>query len=303
MATEPGKHTQPPGAEKAPTMIIPEGTDIQVDVHGQLSIRTPGNLVIQHSGHYSTLESMNGSIRIEPHADVEAVNVRCAGTCFVEGTLTAWKVMAHSIHLEDSARANIVLQETERLEVGQNARLVGNFRSEKELFLLFSRFANELRALPRFTDRRQVELGEGETAGDDGGEGGDGAERENVSAFLLAGVDDGDDRGPTHDVGPATDGSKEADPSAATTSHRGEGGLPDPLFFSQVILEREFTRPSYGPTSQRAIEEIVKLLRDHDLETLRLTYRTLFGRIVEPGKDIQRVYGLIDGHFTDGSGG
>ena len=93
MNSDTGKPPRNAGAEKAPTMIIPEGTDIQVDVHGQLSIRTPGNLVIQHSGHYSTLESMNGSIRIEPQADVEAVNVRCAGTCFVEGTLTAWKVM------------------------------------------------------------------------------------------------------------------------------------------------------------------------------------------------------------------
>ena len=85
--------------------------------------------------------------------------------------------------------------------------------------------------------------------------------------------------------------------SGASAPIPGDGGLPDPLFFSQVILEREFTRPSYGPTSQRAIEEIVKLLRETDLETLRLTYRTLFGRIVEPGKDVQRVYDLVDGHF------
>ena len=69
------------------------------------------------------------------------------------------------------------------------------------------------------------------------------------------------------------------------------------MFFSLVILEREFTRPSYGPTSQRAIEELVKLLRERDLETLRLTYSTLFGRIIEPGKDAQRVHELIEEHF------
>ena len=37
-------------AEGSPTMIIPSGTEIQIDVHGQLSVRTPGNLVIQNSG-------------------------------------------------------------------------------------------------------------------------------------------------------------------------------------------------------------------------------------------------------------
>ena len=268
-----------PTPEKAPTMIIPEGTDIQVDVHGQLSIKTPGNLVIQHSGHYATLESTNGSIRIEPHAEVEAVNIRCAGTCFVEGALTAWKVVAHSIHLEDAAKANIVLQETERLEIGQNARLVGNFRSEKELFLLFSRFASELRALPRFSERRQVEGGDGSPE-----------EGESVSSFLLP---DSVEAAPVE----ASVAAVPVGESGAPAPGPGDGGLPDPLFFSQVILEREFTRPSYGPTSQRAIEEIVKLLRETDLETLRLTYRTLFGRIVEPGKDIQRVYDLVDGHF------
>ncbi|HVS03286.1 MAG TPA: hypothetical protein VMT16_11000, partial [Thermoanaerobaculia bacterium] len=76
----------------APTMIIPGGTQIQVDAHGQLSIRTPGNLVIQNSGAYAVLESVSGSIRIEPQVSVEAVTVRCAETCFVQGSLTAWRV-------------------------------------------------------------------------------------------------------------------------------------------------------------------------------------------------------------------
>ena len=43
-----------------PTMIIPRGTEIRVNQHGQLSIKTPGNLVIQNSGLYSELESTNG---------------------------------------------------------------------------------------------------------------------------------------------------------------------------------------------------------------------------------------------------
>jgi hypothetical protein len=278
--------------DKAPTMIIPAGTDIEVDVHGQLSIRTPGNLVIQDSGNFSTLESINGSIRIEAEAEVEAVNVRCAETCFIEGTLTAWKVEAESIHLEETAKANIVLQDTQRLEIGHGARLVGNFRDENELFLLFSRFASELRALPIFAERRKV-------AGEAGGDG-KGGGTETLPPSLLAGREPVDVEG--GEVGGVDDASRlereqggnewEGGPEPA-----GEGTLPDPLFYALVILEREFTRPTYGPTSRRALEELVKLLRDRDFETLRLTFRTLFGRIVEPGKDVQRVFGLIEDHF------
>jgi len=47
-----------------PTMIIPQGTEIAVNEQGQLSIRTPGNLVIQNSGVYSVIESGSGSVRI-----------------------------------------------------------------------------------------------------------------------------------------------------------------------------------------------------------------------------------------------
>ena len=49
-----------------PTMIIPHGTEIAVNEQGQLSIRTPGNLVIQNSGVYSVIESGSGSVRIDP---------------------------------------------------------------------------------------------------------------------------------------------------------------------------------------------------------------------------------------------
>ena len=52
-------------AKNFPTMIIPNGTDVSVNEHGQLSIRTPGNLVIQNSGVYSVIESGSGSVRID----------------------------------------------------------------------------------------------------------------------------------------------------------------------------------------------------------------------------------------------
>ena len=254
----------PQPVEAAPTMIIPRGTEIEVDGHGQLSIRAPGNLVIQNSGSYGNIESLSGSIRIDRGVEVEAVSVRCADACFVHGSLTAWKVTAKSLLLEDTARANVVLQETERLEIGRDARLVGNFASEKDLFLLFSRFARQVRSLPFYFERERPR-------GALPGEGGEAA------AW-----------GETPPRPPATERAAPAD------------RLPEPLYFAHVLLERDAARKGYGPTSQRALEELVKLLDERDLETLRLTYRTLFSRVVEPGEDARRAADLVADYFQNG---
>lgn len=135
-----------------PTMIIPRGTEIRVNAHGQLSIKTPGNLVIQNSGVYSEIESTNGSIRIEENVTVEAVSIRAGQACFIQGTLTAWKVHAKRITLEDRARAFIMLQESEHLEMSKSARLVGNFSNEKELFFMMGKFSPQLKELPGAVD-------------------------------------------------------------------------------------------------------------------------------------------------------
>ncbi len=135
-----------------PTMIIPRGTEIRVNQHGQLSIKTPGNLVIQNSGLYSELESTNGSIRIEENVTVEAVSIRAAQACFIQGTVTAWKVRARRIALEDKAKAFIMLQESEILELSKTSRLVGNFANEKELFLMMGKFTAQLKELPGSVD-------------------------------------------------------------------------------------------------------------------------------------------------------
>jgi hypothetical protein len=143
-------------AEQAfPTMIIPQGTEIRINTNGQLSIKTPGNLVIQNSGNYSELESTNGSIRIEDNVSVEAVTVRAAQACFIQGTLTAWRVTAKKIALEDRAKAYIMMQESETLEVSRNARLVGNFANEREIYLLLGKFTAQLRELPGSVDLHQ----------------------------------------------------------------------------------------------------------------------------------------------------
>lgn len=135
-----------------PTMIIPRGTEIRVNAHGQLSIKTPGNLVIQNSGVYSEIESTNGSIRIEENVTVEAVSIRAGQACFIQGTLTAWRVHAKRISLEDRARAFIMLQESEHLELAKTARLVGNFSNEKELFFMMGKFSPQLKELPGSVD-------------------------------------------------------------------------------------------------------------------------------------------------------
>ncbi len=138
--------------EEFPTMIIPKGTEIKVNDKGQLSIRTPGNLVIQNSGNYSVLSSERGSIKVEPNVHVEAVEVSAADTCLVQGHLTAWRVKANKLLLEDHSQAFIMLQESADLELAKTARLVGNFASDKEIFLLMGKFASQLKTLPAGVD-------------------------------------------------------------------------------------------------------------------------------------------------------
>jgi hypothetical protein len=147
-----------------PTMIIPRGTEIRVNQHGQLSIKTPGNLVIQNSGTYSDIESTNGSIRIDENVTVEAVTIRCGQACFIQGTLTAWKVHAKKITLEDKAKAFIMLQESEHLELARSARLVGNFANEKELYFMMGKFTPQLKELPGGMDLGQAQTIEAKPA-------------------------------------------------------------------------------------------------------------------------------------------
>jgi hypothetical protein len=250
--------------DSAPTMIVPAGARIGVDPEGQLCIQSPGNLVLQNSGRYGTLESLHGSVRVERGVQVEAVTVRCAETCYVEGTLTAWKVVARSLQLEDGARANVVLQETQRLEVGRGARLVGNFASERELFGFFSRFAHQVRSLPFGSE------GRAEPAAELPATAGAAPEERLEGAGEGAGIE-----------------SEE---------------FPESLILAMVLLERELERHPHAGPGGRAIAEIAKLLQERDLETLRLNRRTLFGRIDDPGEDAARARELVEAFYTGESG-
>jgi hypothetical protein len=245
----------------APTVIIPRGLRIEIDPEGQLSIHAPGNLVVQNSGKYGVLESLGGSIRIDRGVEVEAITVRCAETCYVQGFLTAWKVSARALHLEESARVHVVLQETERLEIGRDARLVGNFSSERELVGLFSRFAHQVRSLPFRFDRH-------------------------TPPAELSGAPVPDEKVVTGAQFPPPP----PEPSPAE--------LPEPLLFALLLLERESERRIHPAASQRAVDEMVKLLQEQDLETLGLTYKTLFKRVTEPREDAQRAHELVRQHYT-----
>jgi hypothetical protein len=233
----------------APTLIIPPGAQFELDAEGHLSIRAKGNLVVQSSGRYGTLESIEGSIHIDRAAEVEASTVRCAGICSVQGSLTAWRVVARALHLEDTARAHIVFQDTAHLEIGRDARLVGNFASEGELLGLFARFSRQVRNLPFAAERRAAaELSEGSAA-----------------------------------------------PEVAAPTEPGE--LPEPLLLAMLLLERESEQRLHPPPAQRALDEIIKLLQERDFETLRSTWRTLFGRIHEPRADAAQAKDLVAEYY------
>jgi len=246
-----------------PTMIIPKGTDISVNENGQLSIRTPGNLVIQNSGVYSVIESGSGSVRIDPDVKVEAVSVQAADSCFVAGQLTAWRVRAKTITLERGAQANIMLQESESLDLDRNARLVGNFASEKELYLMLGRFSRELRDLPN-----------GIFAGDD------------VAARIPAGQT------------ATTDGSADNRPSATNVSDVDNAGTrrqeeSEVISLVRVILEREIARVGPKGAGREPLEKLLDLIRKKDHERLRESYRYLISQVENPTEELERAREIL----------
>ncbi len=246
-----------------PTMIIPKGTDISVNEHGQLSIRTPGNLVIQNSGVYSVIESGNGSVRIDPEVKVEAVSVQAADSCFVAGQLTAWRVRARTITLERGAQANIMLQEAESLDLDRNARLVGNFASEKELYLMLGRFSRELRDLPN-----------GIFSGDD------------AAARIAPGdAPSAEDAGGKHpSVAPG--GADEVSP----TRRQEESEV---ISLVRVILEREIARVGPGGVGREPLEKLLELIRTKDRDRLRDTYRYLISQVENPTEELGRAREIL----------
>jgi hypothetical protein len=243
-----------------PTMIIPNGTDISVNENGQLTIRTPGNLVIQNSGVYAVIESASGSVRIDPDVKVEAVSVQAADSCFVAGQLTAWRVRAQTITLEKGAQANIMLQESESLELDRNARLVGNFASEKELYLMLGRFSRELRDLPNglfANDQSSAEI------------------PANTSAET-----------PSEESFVSPDGEGEPPPQQRQEQS-------EVLSLVRVILEREIGRVGAKGPGREPLEKLLELVRSKDLDELKEGYRYLISQVENPTEELERAQEII----------
>jgi hypothetical protein len=250
-----------------PTMIIPRGTEVSVNEQGQLSIRTPGNLVIQNSGVYSVIESGSGSVRIDPDVQVEAISVEAADSCFVAGELTAWRVHADKIILEKGALANIMLQESETLELDRNARLVGNFASEKELYLMLGRFSRQLRELP-----------DGLYAGE---------QRENLPK-------------PGPAIARRTEKPGDGKAAAKKTS---APPVPDPqqkeelLSLVKVIVERELVSSTVGDDGRRALEELIGLVRSGNTEAVKDSYARLIQLVEKPSNDLKKARTMLERFF------
>jgi hypothetical protein len=246
-----------------PTMIIPQGTEVAVNEQGQLSIRTPGNLVIQNSGVYSVIESGSGSVRIDPEVQVEAISVEAADSCFVAGELTAWRVHADKIILEKGAQANIMLQESRTLELDRNARLVGNFASEKELYLMLGRFTRQLRELPDelFAADRRGSLP--------------------TTRAPLAGA-----------AGPAPAPAAAASRSAVMDPQQRE----EMLALVKVIVERELAG-SLGGEPRQALEELLGLVRSGNESALADAYTDLLDRVEKPSSDLTKGRAMLDRIF------
>ena len=251
-------------AKNFPTMIIPNGTDVTVNENGQLSIRTPGNLVIQNSGVYSVIESGSGSVRIDPDVKVEAISVQAAESCFVAGELTAWRVRAKTITLERGAQANIMLQESDSLELDRNARLVGNFSSATALYLLLGRFSRELRDLPN-----------GIFAGQE-------ASARIPGRVNMAGPATGDSEEPFV----APDGENEMPPQRRQEQS-------EVISLVRVILEREIGRVGSEGGERQALERLLKLVRANDLEELGEEYLYLISQIANPTEELERARQIL----------
>jgi hypothetical protein len=254
-----------------PTMIIPNGTDITVNEQGQLSIRTPGNLVIQNSGTYSVIESGSGSVRIDPEVKVEAVSVEAADSCFVAGELTAWRVRARKITLEKGAQANIMLQESDALELDRNARLVGNFASEKELYLMLGRFNQQLRELPTAltpgpSDRRPRTL--------------QGSTSSRTAPPPLSAVSDDEPFASTDDEDTTPEARRRRD---------------EVLSLVRVIVERELGRPKLSDVTRQSLERLLEMVRTADLAGLAESARYLLSQIEKPSEDLERAGAMLDG--------
>jgi len=142
---------------------------------------------------------------------------------------------------------------------------VGNFASEKELYLMLGRFSRQLRDLPD-------------------------------------GLFSGDRRDPLPKLDPALAnraGVADQRPAAAA------GGRPaeiDPqnreemLALVKVVVERELAGKS-GGSGQRALEELLGLVRSGNHTALAESYAPLLDQVDKPSNDLTKARAMLDRVF------
>lgn len=268
--------------QNLPTMVIPRGTEIRFNPQGQLSIRTPGNLIIQNSGSYGEIESTGGSIRIDENVHVEAIVVRAAQGCFIQGTLTAWRVHAKRIALDERARAYIMLQESEHLELGKSSRLVGNFANEKEVYLMLGKFSSQLKELPGSVDlQTQASLG-GLTS----------AALEAASRTSESHPRSSEPASPAHEAFAGAPAQRPEDAPREQEESRGQ--LSESLLQALEILEREHRRSDLDPRDAESVRGLCAALRDRDVNRASQIYREVFADIRQPSESMRIAFNLVD---------
>jgi hypothetical protein len=246
-----------------------------------VSLRVPGNLILQGSAVFGTLDVV-GSLRVEAKAQIEALEVRCGDTCYIEGALIAWRVRARALLLEDDARAQIVLREVDRLEVSKRAQITGNFRSEEDLLLLFSRYSGQLRSLPALVQRFDPAPVPATPP-----PGSVTAASVGAPALLREAP-----LPPAARPLAATPAPAPADEAAADGLLE---NLPEHLLLALALLrkERSAGTPAGDPSAASALNRLLELLAEGDEELLRRTAKTLFARLPADRDRVQRAQRLV----------
>jgi hypothetical protein len=76
-----------------------------------------------------------------------------------------------------------------------------------------------------------------------------------------------------------------------------DADLPDPLALALLLLEAEASaRPASG-AARRSQEQLLRLLRTGDVDTLRQTYKTLFARLAGASAAVKRARQAVGGFF------
>ena len=151
-----------------------------------------------------------------------------------------------------------------RTELDRDARLVGNFASEKELYLMLGRFSRELRDLPN-----------GIFAGE-----------EASSRIPARTADQKIAPPPSNEPFVAPDG--EGEPTPQRRQEQSEV-----ISLVRVILEREIGRAGSEGGGRDALERLLELVRANDLEKLGEEYRYLISQVQNPTEELERAREIL----------